>query len=148
MANYLGLSRYDLITENPIDEYLKRVTIELILNRVIGCSDLDYGMLPLYQATSIFRLWMYDLVPRMILGHVPGLGAPMSDTVAPTGCDEIFIGNSGGIRDTIYKGNITVNDVYTIAPFLDNYYIFRNVSRNHTQMLINLLDQGMSLITC
>ncbi len=50
------------------------------------------------------------------------LGDLVSDIMRETAQADAAIMNGGGIRTSIKKGDITVNDIYTVLPF-DNYIV-------------------------
>lgn len=133
LAAHVGISHVDeMMTSrgHVIDEYIRAASDSLNLTDVIGCSKFDYTLTMPSENNSMFGLWLYDVVPKMML---------IKNETENT---RVFIGNAGGIRDGIYKGVVTINDIFSIAPFLDGYNRVDNISRSDFLKLRNILDHG------
>ena len=78
-------------------------------------------------ACTRYRLYVDDIVPK-------GLFSPPGNT------SQWFVQSTGSLRYDVYKGNVTVDDIYKVLPFRDSLYLVRGVSGSNLTKLLSMLN--------
>lgn len=74
-----------------------------------------------------FDLYVDDIVPK-------GLFTP------PGNASQWFVQSTGSLRYDLYKGNVTVDDIYKVLPFRDSLFVVRGVSGSNLTKLLSMLN--------
>eukprot|EP00750_Incisomonas_marina_P015692 INCI1851.1.p1 GENE.INCI1851.1~~INCI1851.1.p1 ORF type:complete len:588 (-),score=85.56 INCI1851.1:107-1789(-) len=124
MAAYVGTTAQKLPTLNgsAVAEAIADERARLGLSNVLGCSDSDY-----LEGPDLYRLYVDDIVPK-------GLFSPPGNT------SQWFVQSTGSLRYDVYKGNVTVDDIYKVLPFRDSLYLVRGVSGSNLTKLLSMLN--------
>lgn len=75
-------------------------------------------------------------IPHSREGSLTELGYWVANTMRHRTNSQIGITNGGGVRRSLYKGNITMGDMYEIMPF-DNQVVVAKVTGKHLKKLID-----------
>jgi 2',3'-cyclic-nucleotide 2'-phosphodiesterase (5'-nucleotidase family) len=92
--------------------YIQEKYKELGLSRLLGCSLLEFNLDPNYNSvdSAYYLLFNYVAPQKLFAEEKNGHYTPY------------LISNTATIRDNLYSGAVTVNDVFSMSPFSDNYY--------------------------
>lgn len=91
------------------------------LTKILGCMTQYYGAGPL------FDLYMSDIATNFLL--LPAQNA-----------SQWFLQSSGSIRYEFYPGNFTVDDVWKVMPFRDQFFMIKNLRGSSLKMLLDTLN--------
>ena len=124
-ASTLGLTMDSFPTNDGMEQshFIKRIQEDLGLNEVIGCIDDTYYLNRSLAAHD--SLW----------GH-------FRDYVVPSrfiGKEVLFLG-SGGWRFDLFKGSVSIDDVYGISPFNNTFWAWNDIPAQVISLLNNTLN--------
>ncbi|KAL1931515.1 hypothetical protein VTP01DRAFT_9658 [Rhizomucor pusillus] len=112
------------ITKN-ITSWRRKLGIE----EALGCAPQDYYLsaVPQTSNSSIFTLLTQEVLPKTIVNK---------DRPYPP----YIIMNSGGVRYDIYQGNFTVDTVYQVSPFVDEFLYIAGVPYEAASQLLSKIN--------
>jgi len=109
--------------KDQIDYYFNK----LQLNETVGCSPRDYSpYAPQGQPDSLYGLYINSVLPEQLFVSMPHT--------------QFFMCNSETLRDNIYKGRVTKNDVYSVMPFGDTFEYYANMPGSDLMALLKKLN--------
>jgi len=107
-----------------IRELLTTLYNKLGLNETLGCSPITYSQYaPLNESNSLFSLYINEILPAELF-------------TAMSNQSQYFMCNPYSLRDNLYKGTVTKNDVISIMPFGDSFYYFPSMTGSEIQSLV------------
>jgi len=96
---------------------------KLKLNETIGCAPQTYSNIGNNGAPlSLYNLYLNEIFPTEVF--VPAANIP------------VFFCNPFTLRDDLYQGRVTYNDILSIMPFGDETYYFTGLTGNQLQQVI------------
>jgi len=101
---------------------------QLGLNATIGCSPATYS--PYVTPTtpnSLYNLYINEMIPQTI--------------IVPTNATGLYACNAFTLRDFLYKGRVTKNDIFSIMPFGDVYWYFPSTQGDITRAFLESVSQ-------
>jgi 2',3'-cyclic-nucleotide 2'-phosphodiesterase (5'-nucleotidase family) len=108
-------------------EMITSMAERLHLNQSLGCSPQFYcPEAALNNTTSFYRLIIENVAPAMLFS-AHNLNV------------QFFVTNTGMLRSPLYRGVVTLDDVWTALPFNNTYYFFPNVTGTVLQVVLSLL---------
>jgi len=101
----------------------------LHLNDTLGCSS-EYFLpqLPIILENSLYNLYLENVLPYMVYNN-------------SLQNEQFFIANTATLRYPLFKGRISVNDIYSIIPFGDSYVYYPNLSGTQLQIVVDELGK-------
>ncbi|EFO63759.1 5' nucleotidase family protein [Giardia lamblia P15] len=141
----LNIPENALLTKNglAIQEQIDGYVAALDIMAVIGYSPHEYNLAPPYNSSSsLYSLWTEDVVPSLLF----------SLNIFDKTCRLLVTPISGYFRESLYEGNITLDDTYTIFPFRYVMSYLNNVTYDELSCVVNYMNsmgtgnQGAPLI--
>lgn len=141
----LNIPENALLTKNglAIQEQIEMYVAALNIMTVIGYSPHEYTLAPPYDSSSsLYSLWIKDVVPSQLF----------SLDIFDKTCRPLVASVSGYFRESLYAGNITLDDTYTIFPFRYVMSYLNNVTYDELSCVVNYMNsmgtgnQGAPLI--
>lgn len=87
---------------------ISRAASSLGLDRQLGCSPIKYlTYAPLNTADSLWGLYLYNVTATQALGG---------------NSSRVVVESTGSLRYDLYAGRVTVNDLWTMTPFADQFW--------------------------
>merc|ERR1712137_864191 len=124
----------NFLTEEGIatKELIAYYTNTLHLNDTLGCSpefyDPDYLIV---NQASLYNLYIEDVIPTMVFNtSLPNI--------------QFFIANTATLRYPMFPGRVTVNDIYSIIPFIDQYFYYPGLTGTQLQGVLGQLRLFLS----
>eukprot|EP01086_Lenisia_limosa_P004450 TRINITY_DN19764_c0_g1_i1.p1 TRINITY_DN19764_c0_g1~~TRINITY_DN19764_c0_g1_i1.p1 ORF type:complete len:398 (-),score=80.20 TRINITY_DN19764_c0_g1_i1:69-1151(-) len=117
-----------------VKQLIKKANDELQLNKLEGCSDLDWNpSSDLDSDDSFYRLYMDEVVPRSLYANAyPHI----------TYNKKWFLTNTHSLRSKLYEGEVILDDILSVSPFNDSIYIIDNIPAE----LIPAVQDGLNNI--
>ena len=108
----ISLDSFDTVEGQRIDREIERTRDSLGLDEVLGCSPIHYETEALLSLpTSLWSLYLNHVVPFYLF----------SPAQNPR---QALVESTGSFRYDLYDGPVTVDDIWTMTPFADSYYVF------------------------
>lgn len=79
------------------------------------------------QGPPLYNLYTETIVPSSLF-------------IPPHNQSQWFVQNSGGLRYGLYRGNVTMDDVYKVLPFRDCLYRVPNMRGNVLRKMLSILN--------
>jgi 2',3'-cyclic-nucleotide 2'-phosphodiesterase (5'-nucleotidase family) len=129
-AERIGISNTmerDAEIDSLIAPYSSALALEM--NRPIGMAEND---MPIHRPSSVLGNWVADVVLQF--------GKDSLLKTEPPAVPVIAILNTGGIRASLSKGQLTVGDVYKIMPF-DNQVVALKLPASRVEEIVAYMRQ-------
>uniref|UniRef100_A0A7S0JF82 Calcineurin-like phosphoesterase domain-containing protein n=1 Tax=Calcidiscus leptoporus TaxID=127549 RepID=A0A7S0JF82_9EUKA len=106
---------------------IRRTASALGLDRVLGCSPRSFGTYqPLAAPDSLWGLYLRNVTAAQVLGG---------------NHSKVVVESTGSLRYNLFAGEVTVNDVCTMAPFEDAYWrVATHVSGDDLASVLGALE--------
>ena len=93
---------------SALSSNISRAASSLGLDRQLGCSPTKYlTSEPLNTADSLWGLYLYNVTATQALGG---------------NSSRVVVESTGSLRYDLYAGRVTVNDLWTMTPFADQFW--------------------------
>ena len=93
---------------SALSSNISRAALSLGLDRQLGCSPTKYlTYAPLITADSLWGLYLYNVTATQALGG---------------NSSRVVVESTGSLRYDLYAGRVTVNDLWTMTPFADQFW--------------------------
>ena len=93
---------------SALSSNISRAASSLGLDRQLGCSPTKYlTYAPLNTANSLWGLYLYNVTATQALGG---------------NSSRVVVESTGSLRYDLYAGRVTVNDLWTMTPFADQFW--------------------------
>lgn len=93
---------------SALSSNISRAASSLGLDRQLGCSPTKYlTYAPLNTADSLWGLYLYNVTSSQALGG---------------NSSRVLVESTGSLRYDLYAGRVTVNDLWTMTPFADQFW--------------------------
>mmetsp|Transcript_37576 Transcript_37576/g.88787 ORF Transcript_37576/g.88787 Transcript_37576/m.88787 type:complete len:549 (+) Transcript_37576:112-1758(+) len=138
VATFMKLTHTDKTTfETPGSKKMRRdisvLRSKLGLDEVIGCSPATFY--PFANFSSPHSMWALYL--RAVLPAVLYPDNPVA----------VFVAGTGALRYKLYKGEVHLDDTYTVSPFKDIYYVTHVAGQVLAQIIEALLKRETNMLT-
>ncbi|KAI8388326.1 nucleoside phosphatase family-domain-containing protein [Radiomyces spectabilis] len=122
--------KFDTKEGKSISKRVTKLRHKLDLAEPYGCAPQDYYVTaaPVNSTDSI-----YDLVTNGIMAHT----VVDSSRKNPA----FYLINTGGIRYDVYKGPFTLDNMYQVSPFGDNFYYLADVPHSAAKQMLDIINE-------
>ena len=123
------LTKNGAAIQTQIDTYVAALDIMT----VIGYAPHEYNLAPPYNSSnSLYSLWSKDIVPSLLF----------SLDVFEQSCKPLPVSITGYFRESLYEGNITMDDTYTIFPFRYLMSYLNNITYDELSCVVNYMNEA------
>jgi hypothetical protein len=114
---------------DALSDFIHETETALGLTDIIGCSPSTYYLQSaLTDQNSLWRLFLQKVVPIQLF-HL--------------NTSNVYIENTGAFRFNLFAGEVTLNDLISVAPFQDAIYqVAERVSGRELNQLMDALNAG------
>jgi hypothetical protein len=118
LARFAGVSEAAFTTAagRALEDRVSATRRRLGVTNLLGCSEQSYAVdAGLSSHTSAWGLYMRTIAPEHIFSP-------------PRNSSQWFVSSSGALRYGVHTGNLSVDDLYCVLPFVDRLRVARRVN--------------------
>ncbi len=127
MKDLVGKNTLRTSNGTKLSNFIHKTRKELGLFQILGCSPANYNSESgMEKSDSLWRLYTERVVPTQLFSKYKGN-------------NNIFIQGTGAFRYSLFKGNVTLNDLISASPFNDTVYLVDDKTKGED--IINALGE-------
>eukprot|EP00033_Pygsuia_biforma_P000238 GCRY01000297.1.p1 GENE.GCRY01000297.1~~GCRY01000297.1.p1 ORF type:complete len:513 (+),score=111.91 GCRY01000297.1:164-1702(+) len=134
-TGFTDVSAFTTARAQSIKALIQKYISVLGLDYVYGCSPRYYDpYVSLWKDDSFYGLFLNHIIPQTIFTEYHGTHTPF------------FITNSAALRSPLYEGKIIKDDVFSISPFNDTFFLVPNVQGDRLKnLLAELIKENLQV---